>query len=180
MQSDENTEVLTYKRNLNRAETLGIIKAVVIPLAVFAIAMFSVSSFDAFGTKLICPLSSAMWSMGYIVALIMPSMRKEVINQTLVMLATYYLSLLGFKMLLGIVSGVSSEMISASYNQPIPITTSTAIPGYIQNIMWFTAVLVPVGHISMQLKRIWTFRHNQTLAKTFGRVRSIRKNNTGR
>lgn len=170
------SETLTYKQNMSKREVYRVIQAIGIPLGLFGLALFTISNFANFGTKLICPLSGAMWAIGVIVALLMPSQRKEVLNQTMVVCAIYFLGLLGLKILLGIVSGVSSEMIAASYSQAIPTSTGNAIPGYLQTMMWFTAVLIPVGEISMQVKRLFQFKKSQTLQKTFGQKRSLRDN----
>lgn len=170
----EEREILTYKQSMSRAETFRVMKAVGVPLAVFGLAMFTISNFAGFGIKLICPLSGAMWFAGFLVALLMPSQRQEVINQTLGFLAGYYGTLLLLKKILGIVSGVSSEMIAASYDQAIPTATGNAIPGYLQTAMWFSAVLIPLGFLTMQGKRIKDFKHNKSLYKTFGQKRSIR------
>lgn len=167
-------EPLTYKQNMSREETLRVMKAIGIPLAVFGLAIFTISNFASFGTKLICPLSGAMWFVGFIVALVMPAQRREVLHQTLTFLALYYLALIGFKIVLGVVSGVSSEMIAASYDQAIPAATGNAIPGYVQNAMWFTSVLTPIGFVGMQVKRLRDFKRNQSLTRTFGQKRGIR------
>lgn len=168
------TETLTYKADMSKQEAFRIFKAVGIPIGIFALSMFVVQNFAAFGTKLLCPLISAMWVVGFIVALLMPAQRQEVLNQTMGMIAIYCGALIGLKILLAVVSGASSEMIAASYDQAIPMSTGNAIPGYLQTMMWFVAVLLPIGDISMQAKRLKDFKHNQALNKTFGRVRSIR------
>lgn len=82
-------------------------------------------------------------------------------------------------MVLGVVSGVSAEMIAASYNQVIPTATGNTIPGYIQNLLWFTAVLLPVGEISYQAKQFFQFKKTQNREKTFNRVRGLRDNGRG-
>lgn len=172
------SETLTYKQNMSKTEVYRVIKAIGLPLGLFGLALFTISNFANFGTKLICPLLGAMWCIGFFVALLMPSQRQEVLNQTMITCTIYLLALLGLKILLGVVSGVSSEMIAASYDQAIPASTGNAIPGYLQNFMWFTAVLTPIGFIGMQGKRLFQFKRNQTLQKTFGQKRSIR--NDGR
>lgn len=175
----ERRDTPTYKGNMSKEETFRIIKAVGWPLAVFGLAIFTISEFAGFGTKLICPLSGSMWFIGFMVGLILPAQRREVLSQTLSMLAFYYAALIGFKIVLGVVSGVSSEMIAASYDQAIPAATGNAIPGYIQNAMWFTAVLTPIGFVGMQVKRLRDFKRNQSLNKTFGRVRGVRNSGKG-
>lgn len=174
----QNREILTYKQNMSKQEAFRVVKAVGYPLSLFMLAMFTISNFASFGSKLICPLSGVMWFVGLIVAILMPAQRREILNQTMAMITIYYFALIGLKIILGVVSGVSSEMIAASYDQAIPTSTGNAIPGYLQTMMWFTAVLVPIGHVTMQAKRLKDFRHNKALEKTFGQKRSIR--NSGR
>ena len=159
---------------MSKTEVYHAMKAVGLPLLLFGLAIFTINNFANFGTKIICPLSGAMWFIGFLVALFMPAQRNEVLNQTMIICAIYYLSLLGLKIVLGITSGASSEMIAASYDQAIPAATGNAIPGYLQNILWFTAVGVPIGQVSMQIKRLFQFKHSQTLQKTFNQKRGIR------
>ena len=172
-----NNNMPTYSSGMSKEEAGRVLKAVGVPLLVFALELFTISNFAAFGTRLICPLSAAMWFVGFIIAWLMPSMRKETLNQTMIMCTIYCLALLGLKMLLAVVSGVGSEMIAASYDQAIPTATGNAIPGYLQSIMWFVAVLVPLGEIAMQGKRLFSFKKSQTLQKTFGQVRGTRNAN---
>ncbi len=168
------TEAPTYKAELSKQEAFRMFKAIGIPIGIFALSMFVVQNFASFGTKLLCPLIAAMWIVGFVVALLMPSQRSDIINQTMGMIAIYCCALIGLKVLLAVVSGASSEMIAASYDQAIPMSTGNAIPGYLQTMMWFVAVLTPIGDIAMQAKRLKDFRKNQTLTKTFGRVRGYR------
>ena len=176
---DIKSEVLTYKNNLSKAELKHVFFAIAIPIGVFSLGIFVISSFANFGSKLICPLSAGMWIVGLIVALLMPSQRKEVINQTMVMCSLYYLAMMGIKILLGLVSGVSSEMIAASFNQVIPTATGNTIVGYLQTMLWITSVAMPIAHVTMQVKRLFQFKKSQTLNKTFGQKRSIRSNGQG-
>ena len=168
------TSTLTYKKDLSKQEGFRILKAVGLPILIFGLSMFTIQNFANFGSKLICPLIAAMWVIGFIVALLMPSQRSEVINQTLGMIAIYCGALIGLKILLAVVSGASSEMIAASYDQAIPMSTGNAIPGYLQTMMWFVAVLMPIGDIGMQAKRLKDFKHNQSMQKTMGRMRGMR------
>lgn len=167
-------EELVYKQNMSRNEAIKILKAITIPLSVFALGLFTINLFGAFGRKLVCPLSGFMWIIGVVVAFLMPSQRNDTLNHMLLMLSVYYSTLITFHVVLSIVSGVSSEMIAASFQQAIPTSTGNTIPGYLQTAMWFTGVLVPLGEIAMQLKRLFQFKRNQTLAKTFAQKRGLR------
>lgn len=173
---DITKETLTYKQNLSKTELKQALIAIGAPLGTLILGIFTITNLANFGTKLICPLSAVMWILGLIVATLMPAMRKEVLNQTLITCSLYYLAILCLKILLGIVSGVSSEMIAASFDQAIPLATGNVIPGYIQNIMWFTAVGVPIGFVTVQGKRLFQFKKSQSLNKTFGQKRGLREN----
>lgn len=155
-------------------EAVHILKAIAFPIAVFCLGLFTINMFGEFGKKLICPLSGAMWDVGVLVALLMPSQRKDALNHMLIVCATYYGTLITVHAVLSVVSGVSSEMIAASFEQAIPTSTGNAIPGYLQTMMWFTGVLVPLGEIGYQLKRLFQFKKQQTLAKTFAQKRGLR------
>lgn len=172
-----------YRENMSRKEAVGIAKAAGLPLSVLALCLYTISSFGAFGTGLVCPLSGAMWMTGFITALFVPSMRREVIAQTQITIATYCVTLLMLKIVIGVVSGVSSAMIAASFDQAVPAPTGNAIPGYLQNILWFSAVLIPLGFIGMQGKRLLQFHKNRSLSATFSMfrdIRQIRKEGRGR
>ena len=73
-------EELVYKQNMSRNEAMKILKAITIPLAVFALGLFTINLFGAFGRKLVCPLSGFMWIIGVAVAFLMPSQRNDTLN----------------------------------------------------------------------------------------------------
>ncbi len=174
MQTRPDSDTLVYRSEMSKQEAFRVFKAVGIPIGILALSLFTIQNFAAFGTKLITPMIGLMWIVGFIVAFLMPSMRRQTLMQTLGMIGIYCVTLIGLKIVLGVVSGASSEMIAASYDQAIPMSTGNAIPGYLQTMMWFVAVLMPLGETGMQLKRLRDFKHNQSLNKTFGRVRGIR------
>lgn len=165
---------LTFKQNMSRQEAMAIFKAVILPIITFVLGLFVISNLANYGKYLICPLAGVMWLTGLIVAIIMPGQREEVLNQTLVISCIYFIALIGLKGLLGLLSGVSAEMIMASFDQAMPTATGNAIPGYVQTMMWFVAVLVPVGNIGMQVKRVFQFKKTQSLHKAFGQARGLR------
>ena len=173
MSRQENT--LTYKQSISRSEAGRIFKAIVMPIAIFGFGLFTISTFGAFGAKLIAPLSGLMWAFGLIVAILLPAMRGEVLNQTMSFCVIYFATELGFKFLLGLISGASSEMISASFNQAIPTATGNALPGYIQTALWMSTAFIPIGFFSMQGKRLIQFRKNRiSLEKAMARERDMR------
>ena len=177
MQQPDNN--LTYKQNMSKTEVLHVIGGIGIPLGVFCFSLMTISSLTYIKTPLITQMIGLMWISGLVVAFLMPSMRREVINQTMITITTYCFTLLGLKIIYGMVAGVSAEMISASLGQSMPMATGNALPGYLSNILMITTVMVPIGFIGMQGKRLLQFKHNQSLQKQMGRVRGIRPGGQG-
>lgn len=68
-----NDNEIVYRQNMTRNEAVHILKAIAFPIAVFCLGLFTINMFGEFGKKLICPLSGAMWDVGVLVALLMPS-----------------------------------------------------------------------------------------------------------
>ena len=169
---------MTYKTKTSRQDSFAMLKAVAIPILVYVLEIFTINSYAAFGTKIISPASVCMWVIGFIVALVMKSERAEVLKQTMMMCAIYCFTMLGLKLALGLVSGASSEMIAASFEQSIPTTTGNALSGIIQNILWYSSFGIPAGYVIMQVKRVIQFSHQKSLQETFRKVRGI--NNSGK
>lgn len=167
-------ENIKYSPNVSTQDTLNLIKAIAVPTALLALALFVISSFDNFGTYLVAPLTGACWLFGFIVALVMPAQRKSTIRETEVFIGGYLLGLYAIRMVIGLVSGVSAEMIAASFDQVIPTATGNALTGYLQTMLWITAVMGPIGFIGLQGKRILTFKRNKSMQKVFSRTQGIR------
>ncbi|MCR5480206.1 MAG: hypothetical protein K6F27_10165 [Ruminococcus sp.] len=163
-----------YKQSITSQEAWQYIKAVLFPILMLLLSMYSISTFSQFGLRLIAPLTAVMWVIGVLIGLIMPAMRKEVLNQTLVFIGCYQLALLGWREAIKLVSNVTSEQIMASYNQVITMSQSSAIPGYLQNALWMTAIGVPIGYIGMQGKRLFQFKKKMSKDKALRQYRSIR------
>lgn len=169
-------ERITYKERITGQDLSKYAKAVCFPLAAFATDIWAISSFRAFGTELIAPLSAAIWMSGLITGLILPSHRKTTLNETVIALVGYSVLLMGLRYSLQLISGVSTEMLIASYGQIISLTGGSAVQGYIQNILWISAIMVPLGFVAMQAKKLVQFRRLVAKNKTLDRIRSIREN----
>ena len=165
---------ITYRSGMSGADICRYIKAVGLPIGVFLLAMFAIDRFAAFGSNLIAPLTGVMWAAGAACALILPSHRSTILNETHVTIACYLLALTGIRELIALVSGVSSEMLMASYNQAIPLTSGSTVSGYLQTLLWISAIMTPLGFIGMQGKRIYSFRRKASKQKFFDQTRSIR------
>ena len=163
---------LTYKTYSAKKEFSKIATALAWPIVTLAVVLFTISNFAAFGTRLICPFASVMWFAGFIVAIFLPQQREELIGRTFKMLIAYCGVLLLLKIAIGIASGVSSEMLAASFDQSITLSGGNILP------MWVYVYVLPVAHFTLLIKTFLEFRRNGSLQRTFGRVRGIRKDNT--
>lgn len=168
-----NKETLTYRPAMTRQATYETIKAVALPVIVLGLALFTISNFASYGTKVICPMIGAMWTLGVITAFLLPVERKQTLEQTMGMCVIYCVTLLGLKIGLSIVSGASAEMIAASYDQPITLATGNALPGVLQNIMSISSIFIPGGYLIMLVKKLIQYRRTQSLQSAFERTRGF-------
>ena len=104
----------------------------------------------------------------------MPSHRKDIIKETLTFIATYNATLLGLRELIAITSGVSSQMLMATFGQPLATASANTIPGYLQSMLYISAAMIPFGFIGMQGKRILQFRRSANKQRTMEQLRNIR------
>ena len=164
------SERITYKERMTGQDLSKYAKAICFPLVAFAADIWTISSFRAFGTELIAPLSAGIWVSGLITGIILPSHRRTTLNETVIALVGYSV------LLMGLISGVSTEMLIASYGQLVSLTGGSAVQGYIQNILWISAIMVPLGFIAMQAKKLVQFKRLSAKNKALDRIRSIREN----
>lgn len=167
-------ERIVYKKKASGAEIMRFIKAVGMPVATMVFGIFTVNIFGAFGARLIAPLFSACWGITVLVGFLMPSHRADTLEKGEKFLWGYFAGLLALRFLNEKVSGVSTEMLMATYNEVLPTATGNAVVGMIQTMLWITTVMAPIALITYQGKRLLDFRRNLSKQKMFERARSIR------
>lgn len=165
---------ITYKQGMSSQELTNYIRAIVIPIAVFALACFTISNFGAFGKNIVAPASSVMWLAGAIVAWKIPSQRRSTLKETYIGVAGYLCGLFLLKALIGISATTSSEQLMASYSQTMPVTTSSTISGFLQSMLWILAFLTPITYMGMMAKKFVTFRRTLSKDKVLQQVRGLR------
>ena len=165
---------ITYKKGVSGADIYRYIKAVGLPVGVFLLALFVITRFAAFGGNLIAPLTGIMWAFGTVCALLLSSHRTSILTETHVTVGCYLIALTGLRAVISLVSGVSSEMLMASYNQAIPLTSGSTISGYLQTLLWIAAVMTPLGFIGMQAKKVYSFKKKVSKQKFFEQTRGLR------
>lgn len=166
---------LTYKQRMSPLEFWNYVKAVALPIFVFSLSVYTINVFQDFGEKLLAPMMAIMWIVAAISALWVAAQRQDIIRQTIVTIGTYCGTLLTLRVLLTIVSGVSGQMLIASFDTSIGTTTSNTMTGYLQIAMWISSVMTPIGFVGLQVKKIFSFKRLMAPEKALNRYRSIRK-----
>lgn len=167
---------LTYQRAQANADIYRYAKAVAFPCGLFLLAMFTIKHFNLFGINLIAPMVGIMWVCGIIVGWFLPSQRRSVLRETHVTIAVYLISLTVFKELVASISGISAEMLMATYNQAIPVTSGQAFSGYLQTMLWITTIMTPVGFIFMEVKKVFSLRRKKEAKNYRDRLLGTRQN----
>lgn len=166
---------ITYKQKMSGGEVFKYIKAVGLPIFTFFLALIVITSLKGFGTKLIAPCTALMWCFGVFCAFFLPSHRNSIMNETYITVGVYLITLEGITILISWLSGVSSETLMAVFNQSISATSGSAIAGWMQNLLYITAVMTPLGYIGMQGKRLYSFKKKSSKEKFLEQARGIRK-----
>lgn len=170
----ENKNVLSYKQKASKSDMTRYFKAVALPFGIFIIAIFTIYNFAGFGSKLVAPLTGVMWLVGIGCALILPSHRLSILRETHATVAIYLISLSAIRELISMVSGVSSEMLMAAFGQAIPLTSGSAFAGWLQNLLYITALMTPLGFVIMQGKKVYSFKRKGNQKETLAQLRNIR------
>lgn len=166
---------LTYKQGMSGAELSNYVKAISIPIGVFLLALIITSNFGAFGTNIVAPAASVMWLAGAVVAWKAPSQRKSTLKETYIAVAGYVAGLFVLKALIGIAAQTSSEQLMASFDQVMPVSTSSTISGFLQSMLWILAFITPVTYLGMMGKKFVQFRRSLSKDKVLQQIRGIRQ-----
>lgn len=171
----QDVKKITYKQKMSGAEVFKYFKAIFLPTLTFFLALFAINTLKGLGTQLIAPCVALMWGMGVVCAILLPSHRSSIMNETYITVGVYLISLVGLTALISLLSGVSSESMMEIFNQSISATSGSAIAGWMQNLLLITAVMTPLGFIGMQGKRVYSFKRKSSKEKFLEQTRGIRK-----
>jgi len=165
----------TYKQKITKSDFSRYIRAVSLPILIFALSLISIQLLEGFGSKLVAPLTALMICGGVICAIWLPSHRSSILKETYITVGAYLLALLAFRQVISMMAGVSSEMFMETFNQTMPVTSGSAISGWLQNLMWISAVMTPIGFIGMQGKRVFTFKRKNSKERFMNQTRGYHK-----
>lgn len=171
-----NNNNLVYKDKLGASGFMRFVKAVAFPFIALAVSMYSINLFGAYGTKLIAPMTAVMWVIGTVVAILMPAQQKGTLDGMLTTIICYQATIIGLRYGIYWTSGVSTEMLTASFGEAFTLSGSNAVPGFLQTSLNITSVMLPLGYIAMQVKKVVQFRKSVGKDKFFNQLRSIRDN----
>ena len=142
----------------------------------FALWMYLDSAYYGFGSKIITPLTGAMWVVGAVFALILPSQREEIIRHTKWFILGYVGILFLYRYVIIAVSGVSADNLTAAFNQAIASSSATAVVGWLQNFLWIIAITYPIAYFIFQAKKIPQFFGTRSKQRATREIRDVRDN----
>ena len=95
-------------------------------------------------------------------------------NETFITLGSYLIALITFKACISLLSGVSSETLTEALNLSVSATSGSAMTGWMQTLIYITAIMTPVGFIGMQSKRLYSFKRKNSKEKSIERIRGLK------
>lgn len=63
----------------------------------------------------------------------------------------------------------------ASFDQVMPVSTSSTISGFLQSMLWILAFITPVTYLGMMGKKFVQFRRSLSKDKVLQQIRGIRQ-----
>lgn len=164
---------ITYKQKMSKSDKYRYVKVIAFPMLILILALISIQSLAGFGTKLVAPMTALMICTCFVCAMWLPSHRSSIFSETYMTVGIYLITLLALRQIIAMMSGVSSEMLMAAFNQALPVTSGSAISGWLQTLMWITAVMTPIGFVGMQGKRVFSFKRKNSKQKFMDQTRGI-------
>lgn len=169
-------EKITYKQGISSKEVTGYFFAIGFPVVVLVLSLIIVSCFGQFGQNLIAPMVALMWIGGAVCGLILPSHRQGIITETHWTIVGYLIGMFGLQKIVQLVSGITNEMLAATYEQAMPAASSASLTEFLEYMLWIVVVMVPIGFVVMEGKKIILFRRKVSKQKFFDQIRGIRDN----
>lgn len=170
-----NNEIV-YHSKVTSKDILPKVFTIIVYVFSFALWMYLNKAYYNFGSNIITPFTAAMYIVGAFFAILLPSQRKETVNQTKWFVLGYLGFLFLYKFVIAAVGGVSSDSLAAAFNQSLPSTTGTAISGWLQNLLWIIAITYPISFFTMQAKKIPQFIKTRNKGQAIRQIRDIRDN----
>lgn len=173
---DNKRDVLVYKQKASWEEKRRYIKAILYPLGALTLSVYVIDLFGQWGRGMLVWGFAAIWFSGFLTTFFTSSSVGKKLDGMIYQIASYAGTLLAFRLLISVTSGVSSEMLSASFEQNVSLQQSN-ITSYLQNFLNYSAVLMPVTFTAFNIKTIFAFRKNTRQDKFFKQQLGVANNN---
>ncbi len=164
----------TYVRKTSAKDISELIKALILPAAMFFLCMVTIAKFKNFGRLLMAPTLAIMWAFGTFCAFWLPSHRRVIVQETLGFIFSYNALMLVLRFAVSVTANISSDMLVESFDHPILNVTGNILPGYLQNALYIAAVALPAAFLGMEVKRLVQFRRSSSKDKAIQRIRGLR------
>lgn len=164
---------LTYERRNSTKDLSNLVRSALLPAVVFFLSMFSINVFGNFGRLLMAPAIALMWMYGAFCALYLPAHRKAVIQESLAFIFSYNAALLALRQGIAITSGISTQMLAATFSQQVEMSTGNVLPGYLQNVLYIMSMMIPITFAGMQTRRLIQFRRGVNRKRAAERARGV-------
>lgn len=129
-----------------------------------------------FGNKWIIPSVSAMWIMGAVTTLIVKEERESTISETKWAILGYLGFLFLYRIVIQLVSPISSEQMGAALNITVPAASGLAVIGMLQNILLIVSVMTPIGFLIWCAQKFKIYSGRMTKQEAFQRHKGFREN----
>ena len=110
---------ISYTSKFGLRDMLPKLWNLLVYIGTFALWLYLDSAYYNFGSKIITPLTGAMWILGAVLALLLPSQREEIIKHTKWFVLGYLALLFVYRYVIIIVGGVTADNLSASFGQTV-------------------------------------------------------------
>ena len=172
-------DILTYKQGASWADRFRYIKAIIYPLTALGASLYTVDIFGQWGSGLLVYGFAGIWITGLLASIFTSNSVVKQLDGVIYQIWTYVATLLFLRWILTITAGVSSEMLSASFEQSISIQSSN-ISSIIQNFLNFSAVLMPFSFIVLNVKSVFAFRSKSKQGKAYKQLMGVANNSNQR
>lgn len=163
----------TFIKKTSAKDISSLIFSAAAPALLFFLCMFTISQFKNYGRLLLTPIMGAMWAAGAVCVLILPSDKESIIHETEGFILALCLGDLLLQKAISIVSGVSADMLTETFSQPLPSTTGNILPGYLQYALWMFTIMIPISYLGLQGKRLINLRRASNKDRELRRIRGI-------
>lgn len=167
---------LTFTEDFSSVQLKSSLK--IISMYVFVLVLWLVVArlYVNFGSVWIIPSVSAMWVMGAVTTFLVREQQEETIKQTKWGILGYLGFLFMYRIVIQLVSPISSEQMGVALNITVPAASGMAAAGLLQNILLIVSVMTPIGFMIWCAQKFKIYLGGSTKQEAFNRIKGIREN----